>query len=319
MGFVLLSLRQFGWCLFLESIEATIQELRGLGIASRTNVPMSDHTTWKIGGPADLFVEISDPHGFREAINVFARHSVPWRILGRGSNTLVSDKGIRGAVLKLGKWFEAAQIEGPRITVGSAYSFIKLAILAGKNGLSGLEWAGGIPGSVGGAICMNAGAHGSDMSKNLESAEVIFADGEMKTLSCDDFEFSYRHSVLQERPGLVTKAVLLLEPGDPKDITEKMNRLRNYRLETQPLQQPCAGSVFRNPEGDFAARLIEECGLKGLRHGGAEISKMHANFIVNVGGAKASDVLWLMNEAQRKVREKFGIELQPEVMRVGEE
>lgn len=319
MNFVLLSLRQFGWCLSLESIEATIQELRGRGIASRANVPMSDYTTWKIGGPADLFVEISDPDGFREAVNVFARHSVPWRILGRGSNTLVSDKGIRGAVLKLGEWFESAQIDGPRITVGSAYSFIKLAILAGKSGLSGLEWAGGIPGSVGGAICMNAGAHGSDMSKNLESAEVIFADGETKTLSCEDFEFSYRHSILQDRPGLVTKTVLLLEPGDPKDIMEKMNRLRNYRLETQPLQQPCAGSVFRNPEGDFAARLIEESGLKGLRHGGAEISKMHANFIVNVGGAKASDVVWLMNEAQKKVREKFGIELRPEVMRVGEE
>lgn len=319
MIFVLLSLRQFGRGLSLGSIEATIQELQAHGIASRANVSMSDYTTWRIGGPADLLVEISDPDVFREALGVLSHHSVPWRILGRGSNTLVSDKGIRGAVLKLGKWFETAQIEGPRITVGSAYSFIKLAILAGKNGLSGLEWAGGIPGSVGGAICMNAGAHGSDMSRNLESAEVIFADGETKTLSCDDFEFSYRHSILQDRPGLVTKAVLLLEPGDPKDITEKMNRLRNYRLETQPLQQPCAGSVFRNPEGDFAARLIEATGLKGLRQGGAEISKLHANFIVNTGDAKASDVVWLMTEAQRTVKEKFGVDLIPEVMRIGEE
>ncbi len=303
----------------MESIGTTIIELESLGVAARPDVPMSECTTWRIGGPADLLIEIEDPSDFRAALNVLTRNEVPWRILGRGSNTLVSDKGIRGAVLRLGRWFEAVEVVPPRITVGSAHSFIKLAILAGKNGLSGLEWAGGIPGSVGGAICMNAGAHGSDMSRNLESAEVIFADGETRTLTCGDFEFSYRHSILQDRQGLVTKAVLLLEPGDPKDITEKMNRLRNYRLETQPLQQPCAGSVFRNPEGDFAARLIEESGLKGLRHGGAEISRMHANFIVNVGGAKASDVIWLMDEAQRKVREKFGIELRPEVMRIGED
>ena len=303
----------------LESILSTIKELEALGVTARPDVPMAECTTWRIGGPADLLVEISEPSDFRAALDVLSRNEVDWRILGRGSNTLVSDKGIRGAVLRLGKWFESVEVAPPRITVGSAYSFIKLAILAGKNGLSGLEWAGGIPGSVGGAICMNAGAHGADMSKNLESAEVIFADGETKTLTCEDFEFSYRHSILQDRPGLVTKAVLLLESGDPKEITEKMNRLRNYRLDTQPLQQPCAGSVFRNPEGDFAARLIEESGLKGLRHGGAEISRMHANFIVNLGGAKASDVVWLMNEAQRKVREKFGIELRPEVMRVGEE
>lgn len=294
-------------------------KLTEIGIPIRQDVPMADYTTWKIGGPADLFVEISNPENFIECIPILTQHEIPWRVLGRGSNTLVGDNGIRGAVLKLGPWFEEVEIDGVRITVGSAYSFIKLAILAGKRGLSGLEWAGGIPGSVGGAICMNAGAHGADVARNLESAEVIFSDGDRRNLHGSEFEFSYRHSLLQEKPGLVTKAVFLLEKGDPKEITEKMNKLRNYRLDTQPLQQPCAGSVFRNPEGDFAARLIEAAGLKGLRHGGAEISRLHANFIVNIGGAKASDVMWLMEEARTSVRDKFGIDLIPEVMRIGEE
>ena len=303
----------------IEPIETIDIELRDAGIVSRCDVPMSDYTTWRIGGPADLLVEISSPDDFRKALPIFKAHGLDWRVLGRGSNTLVGDGGIRGAVLKLGPWFESVEIEGDRITVGSAYSFIKLAILAGKKGLSGLEWAGGIPGSVGGAICMNAGAHGSDVARNLESAEVVFCDGETRSLCCEELEFSYRHSVLQQRPGLVTTAVFKLDPGEPTEITEKMNRLRNYRLETQPLQQPCAGSVFRNPEGDFAARLIEAAGLKGTRHGGAEISKLHANFIVNIGGAKASDVVWLMDEAQRQVKQKFGVDLIPEVMRIGED
>ena len=299
--------------------QAIADQLEKAGIKSRCDVVIGPFTTWKIGGPADLLIEIPDPATFSTAIKILRDSDYPWRILGRGSNTLVGDRGIRGAVLKLGSWFESAEVEGTRIKVGSAHSFIKLAILAGKNGLAGLEWAGGIPGSVGGAICMNAGAHGADVAKNLESAEVIFADGESANLSCSDFEFSYRHSILQDKPGLVTQAIFRLEAGDPKEITDKMNSLRSYRLETQPLQQPCAGSVFRNPEGDFAARLIEAAGLKGLRHGGAEISKLHANFIVNTGDAKASDVVWLMNEAQRAVKEKFGVDLIPEVMRVGEE
>jgi UDP-N-acetylmuramate dehydrogenase len=292
--------------------------LEKAGIKVRRSIVLGPYTTWKIGGPADLMVEIPDPQAFSKAISILNDSKVTWRILGRGSNTLVSDKGIRGAVLKLGPWFEAVEINGEEITVGSAFSLIKLAILAGKHGLSGLEWAGGIPGSVGGAICMNAGAHGADVAANLKSAEVVFSDGQTKQMSGPDFQFSYRHSVLQDKPGLVTTAVFKLEVGDPKEITDKMNRLRNYRLETQPLQQPCAGSVFRNPEGDFAARLIQEAGLKGLRHGGAEISALHANFIVNIGGAKASDVVWLIEEAQRKVKEIFGIELVPEVMMVGE-
>jgi len=303
----------------LNRSQAIADKLDKAGIKARCDVVIGPYTTWKIGGPADLLIEIPDPQTFSNAIMILQDSEVPWRILGKGSNTLVGDRGIRGAVLKLGPWFESVEIEGRRIEVGSAYSFIKLAILAGKNGLSGLEWAGGIPGSVGGAICMNAGAHGADVASNLESAEVIFADGEFANLNCSDFGFSYRHSILQERPGLVTKAVFRLDPGDPKEITDKMNNLRSYRLETQPLQQPCAGSVFRNPEGDFAARLIEAAGLKGLKHGGAEISSLHANFIVNTGDAKASDVVWLMSEAQRVVKEKFGVDLIPEVMRIGEE
>jgi UDP-N-acetylmuramate dehydrogenase len=299
-------------------MKALVEALRQLQIDVRENESMREHTTWKIGGPADLFIQVDDADQLQETMRLLHQHEVPWTMVGRGSNTLVEDKGIRGAALKLGSDFETLAFNDTTVTVGGAYSFIKLSVMVGKEGLTGLEYAGGIPGSVGGAVYMNAGAHGSDISHVLETAEVVFDNGEIRVMSNADFQFEYRHSILHTQPGIVTKAVFKLAHGDRKEIAAAMAHHKERRLRTQPLQMACAGSVFRNPEGDFAARLIEQAGLKGLRHGDAEISTLHANFIVNHGHAKAADVLALMAEVQQIIKEKNNIQLVPEVLRVGE-
>lgn len=299
-------------------MKAIVEALQQANIEVREHESMREHTTWKIGGPADLFIHVEDAKQLQVAMKILHDFQIPWTVIGRGSNTLVEDKGIRGAVLKLGRGFESFDVEDTVVTVGGAYSFIKLSVMVGKEGLTGLEYAGGIPGSVGGAVYMNAGAHGSDISHILDRAEVVFANGDIRVLENADFQFKYRHSVLHEQKGIVTKAVFAMKHGDRKEIASAMASHKERRLRTQPLQMPCAGSVFRNPEGDFAARLIEQAGLKGLRRGGAEISTLHANFIVNHGDASAADVLGLMDDVQRIIQENNQILLVPEVLRVGE-
>ncbi len=215
-------------------------------------------------------------------------------MIGRGSNLLVTDKGIRGITLKLGEALETLRFEGTAVCAGGSYSFIKLSVMAGKQGLTGLEFAGGIPGTVGGAVYMNAGAHGSDVSRILKSAEVLTETGDLIVMQNEDLQYAYRHSVLQNKPGIVTEAVFELEYGDRKEIAAAMAAYKDRRLRTQPLHQPSCGSVFRNPEGHHAAKLIESAGLKGLTVGGAQVSTLHANFIVNTGQAAAEDVLTLI-------------------------
>ncbi|MDB4866839.1 MAG: murB [Cohnella sp.] len=280
--------------------------------------PLAPYTTWKIGGPADVLIIPENRAELAAALELLHRYGVSWCVLGRGSNTLVSDKGVRGAVLKLGDGFDEVRFEGAAVTAGASYSFIKLSVLAGKEGLTGLEFAGGIPGTVGGAVYMNAGAHGSDVSRLFESADIVWEDGNEATLGAEEMAFSYRHSVLQEKRGIVTRAVFRLAPGDRKEIAAALATYKDRRLRTQPLQMACAGSVFRNPPNDHAARLIEAAGLKGTREGGAEVSLLHANFIVNQGGATAEDVLTLMGRIQRTIEENFGIHLIPEVLMMGE-
>ncbi|MFC5703594.1 UDP-N-acetylmuramate dehydrogenase [Cohnella faecalis] len=283
-----------------------------------TNEPLANHTTWKIGGPADVLIIPDDEEQLAAALAVLHSRGVPWTMLGRGSNTLVSDKGVRGAVIKLGDGFGGLRFEGNAAQAGASYSFIKLSVMSGKEGLTGLEFAGGIPGTVGGAVYMNAGAHGSDVSRVFKSADIVWEDGSMATLGKEEMAFSYRHSVLQERRGIVTRAVLELAPGDRKEIAAAMASYKDRRLRTQPLQMACAGSVFRNPPNDHAARLIEAAGLKGAREGGAEVSLLHANFIVNHGGATAEDVLKLIQRVQGAIADRFGIDLVPEVLLMGE-
>lgn len=300
-------------------MEQIISDLQAAFIGEiRQNEPLAPYTTWKIGGPADVLVIPRNKEQLATLIRKLYLHGTPWMIIGRGSNLLVTDKGIRGVVIKLGDALETLRFEGATAYVGASYSLIKLSVLAAKEGLTGLEFAGGIPGSVGGAIYMNAGAHGSDMSHILKQAEVILETGEMVTKQAEELQYSYRHSILHQQPGIVTEAVFELEHGDRKEIAGAMAAYRDRRLRTQPLQLACAGSVFRNPENHYAAKLIEEAGLKGMRVGGAEVSSLHANFIVNTGNATAVDVLTLIQEVQRLILEATGIRLVPEVLVVGE-
>lgn len=300
-------------------MQQLIAELKQAGISNvRPNEPLAEHTTWKIGGPADLFLIPDNDEELAAALALLHRHGVPWYVLGRGSNTLVSDKGVRGAVIKLGDGFDEVHFDGGTVSAGASYSFIKLSVMAGKEGLTGLEFAGGIPGTVGGAVYMNAGAHHSDISRILQSADIIWEDGSRSVFGKEEMAFSYRHSILHQKKGIVTRAVFRLESGDRKEIAAAMASYKDRRLRTQPLQMPCAGSVFRNPPGDHAARLIEAAGLKGLREGAAEVSRLHANFIVNHGGATAEDVLTLIRRVQQKVEEIYGIALVPEVLLMGE-
>ncbi|GFR37472.1 UDP-N-acetylenolpyruvoylglucosamine reductase [Insulibacter thermoxylanivorax] len=296
-----------------------ISELQAAGVGEvRIDEPMSRHTTWRIGGPADCLYIPETKEQLLEAMKILRRHEVPWTVFGKGSNTLVTDKGIRGVVIKLGDGFDTAVFDGEVVRAGGAYSFVRLSILAAKQGLTGLEFAGGIPGTVGGAVYMNAGAHGSDVSRILIEAEVVLETGELAVLSREDMDFAYRHSLLQRRKGIVVSAAFQLAYGDRKEIAAAMASYKERRTKTQPLTKRCAGSVFRNPPNDYAARLIEACGLKGTRIGGAEVSDLHANFIVNTGNATAEDVLTLIEYIQVKVHEQHGIRLVPEVLVVGE-
>uniref|UniRef100_UPI0005933A54 UDP-N-acetylmuramate dehydrogenase n=1 Tax=Gorillibacterium massiliense TaxID=1280390 RepID=UPI0005933A54 len=210
------------------------------------------------------------------------------------------------------------RVEDHQLIAGGGFSFIKLAVIAGKAGLTGLEFAGGIPGTVGGAVYMNAGAHGSDVSQILSYADVVLTNGESMTLTAEDMQFDYRHSRFHDQPGIVTEAVFQLKPGNRNEIAGAMAVYKDRRLRTQPLQLPCAGSTFRNPEGHYAAKLIEDAGLKGMKVGGAEVSSLHANFIINTGNATAKDVLTLIAAIRTKIHEQYGILLAPEVLTAGE-
>lgn len=284
----------------------------------RLNEPLAEYTTWKIGGPADVFVIPNGKKELAETIRILHRHGTPFITIGRGSNTLIADKGVRGVVIKLGKGLDYVRFEGSQVTAGGAVSLITLSVKAGKEGLTGLEFASGIPGTVGGAVYMNAGAHGSDMSRILIEAEIVLETGETVRLSKDQLQFDYRHSILHEKPGIVTEAVLHLEQGERMEIASAMATYKERRLRTQPFTLATAGSTFRNPDNHFAAKLIEESGLKGYRIGGAEVSTTHANFIINTGNATAADVLQLMEHIKRRISEKHGIDLVPEVLVVGE-
>ncbi|MGO4110123.1 UDP-N-acetylmuramate dehydrogenase [Paenibacillus sp. YAF4_2] len=300
-------------------MENYIAELEQAGLGQILfNEPLAKHTTWKIGGPADvLFI----PHGKDQlvsAIRLLHKHGVPWTNLGRGSNMLVSDKGIRGVVIKTRDGLDYVRFEGTLVHAGASFSFVKLSRMSGREGLTGLEFAGGIPGNVGGAVYMNAGAHGSDVSRIFRSAEIVLETGELVRFDREAMQFSYRHSILHEVRGVVIEATFELAEGDRNEILATQASYQERRLRTQPLQLACAGSVFRNPSNDFAARLIQEAGLKGVRFGGAEVSELHANFIVNTGQATAEDVLTLMTHIQGTIADRYGVKLVPEVLVVGE-
>ncbi|WP_075981015.1 UDP-N-acetylmuramate dehydrogenase [Bacillus massilinigeriensis] len=284
----------------------------------RENEPMSNHTTIKIGGPADIFVEPSKPENLQKIMELINEYDIKWRAIGRGSNLLVSDNGIEGVVIKLGSGLDQLEINENEVKVGGGYSLVSLATSISRKGLSGLEFAGGIPGSVGGAVYMNAGAHGSDISKILTKALILFNDGKLEWLTNEEMEFSYRTSILQsKRPGIVVEAVFKLQPGDRETIIAEIQKNKDYRKVTQPWNYPCAGSIFRNPLPNYAGKLVEEAGLKGYSIGGAKISEMHGNFIVNAGNATASDVLKLIDYIKKTIDTQYGIKMETEVEIIG--
>ncbi|MDQ0972783.1 UDP-N-acetylmuramate dehydrogenase [Neobacillus niacini] len=300
-------------------MDGLFTEIQDLNIGKvKRNERLSQHTTMKIGGPADIFIEPASLENIQKVMTFLKEREIPWRAIGRGSNLLVSDKGIEGVVIKLGSGLDHLTISDSKITVGGGHSLVSLSTLISKKGLSGLEFASGIPGSVGGAVYMNAGAHGSDISKILTKAHILFDDGSMEWLSNDEMEFTYRTSVLQKkRPGIVLEAEFQLTKGDKTAIVSQMQKNKDYRKETQPWNFPCAGSIFRNPLPNYAGKLIEDAGLKGFQMGGAKISEMHGNFIVNAGNATAKDVLDLIQYIKDTILNLYGIKMETEVEIIG--
>jgi UDP-N-acetylmuramate dehydrogenase len=296
-----------------------VKELHELNIGKvKENEPLALHTTIKIGGPADLFVEPSSTENLKKLMDFIHDHRLKWRPIGRGSNLLVSDNGIEGVVIKLGSGLDHLEVSGTEVRAGGGHSLISLATIISKKGLSGFEFAGGIPGSVGGAVYMNAGAHGADISKILTKALILFEDGKIEWLTKDEMEFSYRSSVLQKkRPGMVVEAIFDLEKGDRSTIVKEMQKNKDYRKETQPWNFPCAGSIFRNPLPNYAGKLVEAAELKGHSIGGAKISEMHGNFIVNTGDATAEDVLALIQHVKDTIFGLYEIRMETEVEIIG--
>ncbi len=296
-----------------------VEELRRhLAGEVRLNEPLREHTTFRIGGPADVFVIPKGEADLALTLRLSHEHGVPCRPIGGGTNLLVSDAGVRGVVVKIWKPLGEIDFQGCRVKVGAGAPLPKLAKLAADRGLGGLEFAGGIPGTVGGAIVMNAGAHGGDIGRLVRLVRLYDRTGTCFDQPPEYFEFTYRTSRLQrERHWVVAWVELELEPREPAVILEAMKAYAARRRRTQPLGLPSSGSIFRNPPGDYAGRLIEAAGLKGLRCGDAEVSPVHANFIVNVGQATANDVMRLITQVRQAVYDKFGVSLQLEVELVG--
>jgi len=282
------------------------------------NEALARYTTMKIGGPADILIVPKHVAGIEKTLQLVKKYKTKWTVIGRGSNLLVSDLGIEGVVIRLGEGLDHLEVEKHRVRVGGGYPLIKLSTLLSRQGLSGLEFASGIPGSVGGAVYMNAGAHKSDISNILSKALILFENGTIDWLTHEEMEFSYRTSVLQtKRPGIVLEAEFQLQVGEREGIVSVMQKNKDYRRETQPWNHPCAGSIFRNPIPYFAGDLIEKAGLRGYQIGGAQISEMHGNFIINTGGASAQDVLSLIALIKQTIEDKFGVEMHTEVEIIG--
>ena len=282
------------------------------------NEPMKKHTTFRIGGPADYYLCPHSAKEIQKVVEICREEKLPYFILGNGSNLLVSDKGYRGAVIQLWKNVSDIGVEGCLIHAKAGASLAKIAAQAQEEGLTGMEFAAGIPGTLGGAVVMNAGAYGGEMKDILKEVLVMDQQGKIFTLEKKDLKLGYRTSAVKEKGYIVLAAALELRPGNREEIKKLMEDLKQRRVEKQPLELPSAGSTFKRPEGYFAGKLIMDAGLRGFSIGGAQVSEKHCGFIVNTGGASASDVLALIREVQKKVRDKFGVELETEVKFLGE-
>ena len=280
--------------------------------------PMWKHTTFRVGGEADCFVRISSPSQLAGLIPRLKENGIPWFIMGNGSNLLVGDKGFRGVILQIGSKMGALSAEGSRIRAGAGALLSAAAKYAMEQGLAGLEFASGIPGTVGGGVMMNAGAYGGEMKQVVRSVTVLDENGRVFELDSDALEFGYRTSVIKRRRLIVLEAVMALEAGDKEEIRAKMEELAVRRKEKQPLEFASAGSTFKRPEGYFAGKLIMEAGLRGYGVGGARVSEKHCGFVINAGEACAADIAAVIKEVQRRVKEHSGVSLEPEVIFLGD-
>ena len=304
--------------------------MRGFGEAVyeyiRTNVPeedilteepMSRHTTFRIGGEAACFIRISSEEQLRKLIPYFENVGIEYFVLGKGSNLLVGDKGYEGVILQISDACQQIEAEGNRLQVQAGAALSKVALFAMERGLEGLEFAAGIPGTVGGGVVMNAGAYGGEMKQVVESVRVLSSEGEILTLDNDTMEFGYRTSIIRNRNFIVLSVTFRLREGNREEIRARIEDFQKRRMEKQPLNYPSAGSTFKRPEGYFAGKLIMDAGLRGFQIGDARVSDKHCGFVVNVGKATARDVTDVIEEVQEKVRERFGVSLEREVIYLG--
>ena len=279
--------------------------------------PMAGHTTFRIGGPADCFVQLEDEEQLRKVRRYLGLAGVPFFVLGNGSNLLVDDAGYRGVVLQIGQKMSDISVQGCHIIAKAGATLRQVAAAALEHGLAGFEFASGIPGTVGGGVVMNAGAYGGEMSQVVNQVRVVSKEGESMELDNDTMEFRYRGSVIRGSAFTVTEVTFRLEPGDREAIRAKMEELAVRRREKQPLEYPSAGSTFKRPEGHFAGKLIMEAGFAGYRIGGAQVSEKHCGFVINTGDATAQDVRALIEEIQARVKERFRVDLEPEIVFLG--
>ncbi len=283
-----------------------------------TNEPMSRHTTFRIGGPADLFLLPNTIEEIKKIREICIREQEPYFILGNGSNLLVSDSGFRGVIIQTYRNLAQIQVEGDCIRAQAGTLLSGIAQAARAASLTGFEFAAGIPGTLGGAVVMNAGAYGGEMKDVLKEATVLDGEGQIRRIPVQELAMGYRTSVIKEAGYTVLEAVISLKKGDPKQIRETMKDLAQRRISKQPLEYPSAGSTFKRPEGYFAGKLIMDSGLRGYTHGGAQVSEKHCGFVINAGGATAKDVCELMEHVQETVYEKYNVKLEPEVKFLGD-
>ena len=289
------------------------QKLLQAGIPFRENEPLAAHCTFKIGGPAQLFVQPQTEQQLCSAVALCKEQAVRYYLLGNGSNILFADEGFAGVVIDISALGSDIAVEGNMLTAGAGVRLTALCRAALEHSLSGLEFAYGIPGTVGGAVYMNAGAYGGEMKDVLTVVRYLTAEGKVVQASAAELDLSYRHSIFEENGGCILSAQFVLQPGNAADIRAKMDELMAKRVDKQPLDKPSAGSTFKRPAGAFAAALIDQCGLRGFRHGGAAVSDKHCGFVVNLGGATCADVLALCDEVRAIVKEKTGYELEKEI------
>ena len=280
--------------------------------------PMKEYTTFRVGGEAESIILIQQEEELARLISYLNQIEQDYFILGNGSNLLVGDKGYRGVVMKFDGPMEQITVEGTQIIAKAGALLSRVAVAAKENSLTGLEFAAGIPGSIGGGVVMNAGAYDGEMKQIVEAVRVMDRDGQIATLDNDTMEFGYRTSIIKNRPYIVLEVVLQLAEGDQEQIGIKMEELNNLRKSKQPLEYPSAGSTFKRPQGYYAGKLIMDAGMRGYRIGGAQVADKHCGFIINTGKATAADIREVIEEVQERVKERFHVSLEPEVVFLGD-